>query len=57
MGQQFKGIVWDCSRVCNLMAKPKYKSELISQSAKSFIESIVNYNFYHIIKTSIESTR
>ena len=57
MGQQFKGIVWDCSRVGNLMAKPKYKSELISQSAKSFIESIVNYNFYHIIKTSIESTR
>jgi hypothetical protein len=57
MGEIFKGLVWSCSKVGNIMAKPKYKSELISESAKSFIESIVNYNFYDIIKTSIESTR
>jgi len=54
MGQKFEGLVWSCSKVGNIMAKPKYKSELISQSAKSYIESIVNYNFYDIIKTSTE---
>jgi hypothetical protein len=57
MGQKFEGLVWSCSKVGNIMAKPKSKSELISQSAKSFIESIVNYKFYNIIKTSTESTR